>query len=371
MKTTKPEWAPDNAGDEFATNIIPGVDKDITHEKKTVKKSKMEIDDYVEGIKSGNRTILAKSITLIESNSPKHLKTSQKILQKLLPDTGNSIRIGITGSPGAGKSTFIDAFGTHLCSTGKKVAVLAVDPSSSRSKGSILGDKTRMEELSRQDNAFIRPSPSGGALGGVARKTRETVLLCEAAGFDVTLIETVGVGQSEIAVRSMVDFFLLLLLPGAGDDLQGIKKGSVELADALVVNKADSGNEHRAESTRLSYEQAIHYILPATEGWQTSVFSCSSIENKGIKKIWSSIVQFAEQTKETGLFYKRREQQQLEWVHSMIADEIKNMFYTDPLINDNLKIIESEVNKGNITPTQAVQDLIDMYKSDFPKKEFK
>ncbi len=362
MKTSKPEWAPENAGNEFATNVIPGVSDTQASRKILVKKKQLEINDYVSAIKSGNRTILAKAITLIESNSPKHLKTAQKILQKLLPDTGNSIRVGITGSPGAGKSTFIDALGTHLCDINKNVAVLAVDPSSSRSRGSILGDKTRMEELSRRENAFIRPSPSGGALGGVARKTRETVLLCEAAGFDVVLIETVGVGQSEIAVRSMVDFFLLLLLPGAGDDLQGIKKGSVELADALVVNKSDSGNEPRAESTRLSYEQAIHYILPATEGWQTSVFSCSSIENKGIRKIWNAIEEFAMETKRSGLFNDRRKKQQIEWVHTMIAEEIKNIFYTHPDISDILPKIENDVNTNKITPTQAVQDLLDIFR---------
>jgi LAO/AO transport system kinase len=365
MKRSKPEWTPENAGEEFATNVIPGVNNTETKKKELVKKKSLEVDDHIEGIKSGNTAILAKAITLIESNSPKHFKTAQNILQKLLPYTGNSIRVGITGSPGAGKSTFIDALGTYLCEIGKKVAVLAVDPSSSRSRGSILGDKTRMEELSRQKNAFIRPSPSGGALGGVARKTRETVLLCEAAGFDIILIETVGVGQSEIAVRSMVDFFLLLLLPGAGDDLQGIKKGSVELADALVVNKADGGNEQRAESTRLSYEQAIHFILPATEGWQTPVYSCSSIENKGIEKIWDAINEFSETMKTTKQFFDRRKQQQLEWVHSMIAEEIKNMFYTNPIIADNIETIEKNISSGNITPTQAVQDLLQMFRINF------
>jgi len=364
MKITKPEWTPKNAGEEFATNVIPGIENLDSEKKTLIKKSHLVINDFVDGIKSGNRTILAKAITLIESNSPKHFITAQNILQKLLPETGKSIRIGITGSPGAGKSTFIDSLGTFLCKLGKRVAVLAVDPSSSRSKGSILGDKTRMEELARHKNAFIRPSPSGGVLGGVARKTRESVLLCEAAGFDIILIETVGVGQSEIAVRSMVDFFLLLLLPGAGDDLQGIKKGSVEIADALVVNKADSGNEHRAESTRISYEQAIHYILPATEGWQTPVFSCSSIENMGIESIWNSVVQFSEYTKKSLLFYERRKQQQLKWVHSMIAEEIKNMFYSHPNIIKNLQRIETEVNDGDRTPTQAVHTLLDLFKRD-------
>lgn len=362
MSKKRPEWAPENAGEEFASQVMPGVENNESINKTPIKKWNPEIDDFVSGIIDGNRTILAKAITLIESNSPKHLQTAQEILRKLLPETGKSIRIGITGSPGAGKSTFIDTLGSNLCDQGKKVAVLAVDPSSSKSRGSILGDKTRMEDLSRKENAFIRPSPSGGALGGVARKTRETILLCEAAGFDVILIETVGVGQSEIAVRSMVDFFLLLLLPGAGDDLQGIKKGSVELADALVINKADSGNEKRAESTRQSYEMAIHYILPATEGWETKVFSCSSTTNQGVDNIWNAIIQFTEQTKKSGFFQKRRNQQQLEWLHSMIEEEIKDLFYSNPIIKKNLAEIEEELSQGKTTPTQAVQNLIEKFR---------
>jgi LAO/AO transport system kinase len=369
MKKQKPDWVPENAGEEFATNVVPGIESNTQYSKATVKKKHLQINDFINGIKSGNRTILAKAITLIESNSTKHFSTAQMILQNLLSLTGKSMRIGITGSPGAGKSTFIDSFGTSLCKKGKKVAVLAVDPSSSKSRGSILGDKTRMEELSRQENAFIRPSPSGGALGGVARKTRETILLCEAAGFDVILIETVGVGQSEIAVRSMVDFFMLLLLPGAGDELQGIKKGSVELADALVINKADSGNEQRAESTRQSYELAIHYILPATENWQTPVLSCSSIENKGIGNIWDTIQEFAEVTKRSGYFYDRRKSQQLEWLHSMIDEEIKQLFYSDQDISKNLKITEEKISNGETPPTQAVKDLLEMYIDKFSKPE--
>ena len=322
----------------------------------------LDIDDYINGVLEGNTSILAKAITLIESNSKKHYKIAQDILHKLLPKTGKSIRIGITGSPGAGKSTFIDAIGSFLSTESFKVAVLAVDPSSTISHGSILGDKTRMEELSRMNNVFIRPSPSGGALGGVTRKTRETILLCEAAGFDVILIETVGVGQSEIAVRSMVDFFLLLLLPGAGDDLQGIKKGSVELADALVVNKSDSGNEHRAESTRLSYEQAIHYILPATEGWNTKVFACSSVEKTGINKIWESIKEFDKQTKSSGCFYDRRNKQAVEWFNSMIESELMSMFYTNPIISKSLETIEKKILDKKITPTHAVNELLDIYR---------
>ena len=363
MGKQRPEWAPENAGEEFASQVKPGIENIENIKKTPAKKWNPEIDDFVSGIIDGNRAILAKAITFIESNSAKHLQTAQEILRRLLPETGRSIRIGITGSPGAGKSTFIDTLGTNLCNKDKKVAVLAVDPSSSRSRGSILGDKTRMEDLSRHENAFIRPSPSGGALGGVARKTRETILLCEAAGFDVILIETVGVGQSEIAVRSMVDFFLLLLLPGAGDDLQGIKKGSVELADALVINKADSGNEKRAESTRQSYEMAIHYILPATQGWETKVFSCSSTENKGIDNIWNAINQFTEQTKKSGFFWERRKQQQLEWLHNMIEEEIKHIFYSNPVIKKNLADVEEKLSKETITPTQAVQNLIEKFRN--------
>lgn len=257
----------------------------------------MSVEDYVEGVKKGDRMILAKAITLIESNAPKDFDKAQRVLQALLPRTGHSLRIGITGVPGAGKSTFIEAFGQLLCQQGYKVAVLAVDPTSSITGGSILGDKTRMQKLSREPNCFIRPSPSGGTLGGVARKSRETMMLCEAAGCDVILVETVGVGQSETTVRSMVDFFMLVVLTGAGDDLQGIKKGIMELADAIVVNKADGDNLERAKVTQGEYERMVEFIRPATEGWKTHAYRCSALQKTGLLELWAVMREFEKVTK--------------------------------------------------------------------------
>ena len=368
-KQNKPEWVPENGGSAFTTNVMPGVSgghdgmpgSNTPKEVKPVPKRKvLNPKDYADGVLSGDRTILARTITLIESNTEKHINTAQEVLRELLPHTGNSVRIGITGSPGAGKSTFIEALGTMLCKQGHKVAVLAIDPSSTRSKGSILGDKTRMEKLSREDNAFIRPSPSGGTLGGVARKTRETILVCEAAGFDVILIETVGVGQSEITVRSMVDFFLLVLLPGAGDELQGIKKGAVELADGIAVNKADGDNKIRAELTRESYKQAIHYIMPATEGWNTEIYTCSATEHTGIEELWAGIMKYIDTTKNSGIFSSRRNEQLLEWVYNMVEDEIKNRFWSNPEVAGIKPKIEHDVLSGKMPPTVAVKKLLDL-----------
>ena len=272
--TYRPDWVPEDGGSQFSCRVMTGVEgvKDgagTTGTAKAPARQKLTLDDYERGILEGNRMILSRAITLIESNAPKHFDPAQELVQRVLPHTGGAIRVGITGVPGVGKSTFIEALGCTLCQEGHKVAVLAVDPSSSVSGGSILGDKTRMEYLTREPRAFIRPSPSSGTLGGVTRKSRETLLLCEAAGYDVILVETVGVGQSETTVRSMVDFFMVLVLTGAGDDLQGIKKGIIELADAIVVNKADGDNRRKALVTRADYEQILHYLRPATEGWTT------------------------------------------------------------------------------------------------------
>ncbi|MFW5662620.1 MAG: methylmalonyl Co-A mutase-associated GTPase MeaB [Bacteroidota bacterium] len=305
--------------------------------------------------------LFSRTITLVESNSREHMLKAQEVLKGLLPYTGNSVRIGITGPPGAGKSTFIEALGTFLCDNGFKVAVLAIDPSSTKTKGSILGDKTRMEKLSREKNAFIRPSPSGGTLGGVARKTRETLLVCEAAGYDVILIETIGVGQSEITVRSMVDFFMLLLLPGSGDELQGIKKGVVELADTIVINKADGDYVKRANITKNSYIQALRLLSPATKGWQTQVYTASAETGKGIGDVWSGINDFLENTKQSGIFDRRRKEQMLEWFHSMIDDRLKAIFFENDKIKDALKSKEKEIISGDITPTLAVESLIDIF----------
>ncbi len=357
----KPEWIPENSGDEFSSSTIEGVlNKNITSSKK-IKSKSLTIDDYYSGIIDGNRAIIAQAISIIESNSDKHYLLAQSLLQKLIPSTGKSIRIGITGAPGAGKSTFIDTFGSFLIKNGHKVAVLAIDPSSSLSKGSILGDKTRMEVLSRENGAFIRPSPSGSTLGGVARKTRETILILEASGFDTIIIETIGVGQSEITVRSMVDFFVLILLPGEGDELQGIKKGTVELADVLIINKDDGDNLNNAKFTKSQYELAIHYIQQATEGWNSKVITTSAIENKGISEVYDLMNQFIEHTKSSNIFDKRRNSQLLNWLYSNIEDRIKSHFYNDSEVQNKLSKFESEIIQGQISVMAAVDELLNTY----------
>ncbi len=366
----KPEWAPPASGDEFASSVLEPVSVTDSNynfikkaQKNPSKKAELSVSDYVSGIRSGNRTILAKAITLVESNSHRHKEKAALLLNELLPFSGNSIRIGITGAPGAGKSTFIETFGNYLCSLGHKLAVLAIDPSSNRSKGSILGDKTRMEVLTRNENAYIRPSPSGGTLGGVAAKTRESLIVCEAAGYDVILIETIGVGQSEIAARSMVDFFLLILLPGEGDELQGIKKGSVELSDLIVINKADGDHVQLAEITRHHYELALHYTLPATEGWNTPVLTSSAKEGRGFEEIWDSVLEYEKSTKKNGTFQKRRNEQALDYFKSYLTDMIRENFYTHPAVKSNIKNIELSVLNGKLNPSLAAQKLFEFFRN--------
>ncbi|MCQ6273769.1 methylmalonyl Co-A mutase-associated GTPase MeaB [Bacillus sp. V3B] len=338
--------------------------KNSTFRKRKVQ-TELNSEQLVEGILHGDRSLLARSITLIESNAEHHFHQAQQLLKQLLPYTGKAIRIGITGVPGAGKSTFIEAFGTYLCHLGLKVAVLAVDPSSSISGGSILGDKTRMEQLARNPRAFIRPSPSGGRLGGVHRKTRETMLVCEAYGFDVILIETVGVGQSEVIIREMVDFFMLLVLTGAGDELQGMKKGIMELADTILVNKADGENQAQALKTKKEYNQILHFLQPATKGWQTKVYTCSSLHEYGIKEVWEVIKEFETTTKQTGVFEERRRLQTKEWMKSMIIDQLQNLFFLHPVIKELLPKVENEVISGNKTVTTAVEELFEQYYRNF------
>jgi len=327
------------------------------------KHGELSVDDYARGVLSGDRMILSRAITLIESNSPAHFGRASRLVKEILPHAGASTRVGITGVPGVGKSTFIDAFGHRLCELGHKVAVLAVDPSSSVTKGSILGDKTRMENLSRHENAFIRPSPSGGALGGVSRKSRETILLCEAAGYDVILVETVGVGQSEAAVRSMVDFFLLMVLTGAGDELQGIKKGVMELADAVVVSKADGGNLTKAAATRAEYNRILHYLRPATEGWETKAYTCSALSGDGIDDVWAVIGCFIENVKASGVFDERRRKQVLAWVYTMVEDYLKQKFYGDERIAGERPSVESRVISGDLSATEAAMEFIRLFES--------
>lgn len=370
---TRPDWVPKNAGDAFTTSVMSGIEgvQDTTvgninpailnGTNRSKGKMLLSTDDYIKGVASGDRMVLSRAITLIESNSPKHFKKAQSVLQSLLPRTGKALRIGITGVPGAGKSTMIEAFGNMLCDMGHRVAVLTVDPTSSVTRGSILGDKTRMGTLSRRAEAFIRPSPAGGTLGGVARKSRETMLLCEAAGYDVIIIETVGVGQSETTVRSMVDFFLLVVLTGAGDDLQGIKKGIMELADAIVINKADGDNLIKAQIARGEYERMIEFIRPATLGWQTHAYLASAIKKTGLQELWQVIQHFQKVTIERGSFQQRREQQLLDWMHSMIDEHLHNLFFDDPVITGRMPEIRKAVVSGTISPTQGVAELVQLF----------
>lgn len=313
------------------------------------------IDDLL----AGQRRALAKAITLVESSRDADREAAQTLLQAALPHSGHSMRIGISGSPGVGKSTFIEAFGRHLIQQGHKVAVLAVDPSSPVSGGSILGDKTRMEELSREPNAFIRPSPSAGALGGVAQKTRETKLLCEAAGYDVILVETVGVGQSEYQVAGMVDFFLVLMLPNAGDELQGIKKGILELADAVVINKADGELASQAERTRGHYQSALD-LLGKRRDWTPRVMTCSALEHAGIDTIWQLICEFRQQAEASGAFSDRRAQQNLAWMQQLILALVEARLTGNDRLNARRRELEQQVRAGSLTPYAAAQEIVDL-----------
>ncbi len=359
-----PDWVDKDNPDVYATNVMDGVtersnlNKDIS--KKRKKKQELNVDDLVKGILDNNKMILGRAITLIESSSDEHRKMAKLVLKNILPNTGKAIRIGISGVPGAGKSTLIEAFGLYLIKQGFKVAVLAVDPSSSRFGGSILGDKTRMENLSKAENSFIRPSPSGGSLGGVTRKSRESILICEAAGFDVILVETVGVGQNEIAVRAMVDFFLLLMISGAGDELQGIKKGVIEIADALIINKADGDNITRANLAANEYRQAFKYLENATKGWETQVKTCSALKETGIDEIWAMISDFEKITKNSGIFEERRKEQQLSWVKAMTENHILEDFYKNPKVSKLLLTIEKEIKSGKLLPTEASDMLVNI-----------
>lgn len=371
-KTRLPEWAQGTAEEGFASLVMHGVKtrhdgmpgpNDNPEPILVARMSRLDVASYVEGVKKGERNILARAITLVESNNPKHMQLAQEMLQELLPYTGKSLRVGITGVPGAGKSTFIEALGCKLCEQGHKVAVLAVDPSSTVTKGSILGDKTRMEQLTRQPNSFIRPSPSSGTLGGVSRKSRETLLLCEAAGYDIILVETVGVGQSETTVRSMVDCFLLVVLTGAGDELQGMKKGIMELADIITVNKADGDNKQRAMLARADYERILHYLRPATEGWHTPALTCSALTDMGVEELWQTVEKFFQQVKDSGVFEKRRQTQVLSWMHSMVEEHLYRGFFENPNIVKLLPEVEAQVKQGTIVTTRAVQQLLEAYQN--------
>jgi LAO/AO transport system kinase len=370
-----------------ALSVMEGIEQpdhinvDLVRRLKSKRAKQLTVTEYVNGIRQGNRTILSKAITLIESSLQRDQEVAQLIIEKCLKEEStrdegretkdvrpssfvlrpSSIRIGITGVPGVGKSTFIEVLGKHLTAQGHKLAVLAIDPSSTRSKGSILGDKTRMEELSVDPNAFIRPSPSAGSLGGVARKTRETIILCEAAGFDVIFIETVGVGQSETAVHSMVDFFLLLMLAGAGDELQGIKRGIIEMADAIFINKADGENLNKAKTARIEYANALHLFPQPESGWTPLAEICSARSKLGIDKVWETILEHRKITLESGYFQLRRQSQNRQVLYDTIESELLRHFFSEPHVAAYFRQTDEEIVSGRLNPYQAAQKLIDEY----------
>lgn len=340
----------------------PSINPEMLARLRQQKKKKLSADDYVDGILRGNRTILSQAITLIESSLPEHYDLAQTVIERCLPASSRSVRIGITGVPGAGKSTFINTFGTLLTRYyGRRLAVLAIDPSSQQSHGSIMGDKTRMEQLSSDPDAFIRPSPAAGTLGGVARKTRETIILCEAAGFDTIIVETVGVGQSETAAHAMVDFFLLLMLAGAGDELQGIKRGIMEMADTIVITKADGSNVKKAGMAKMEYKNALHLFPPSPSKWEPRVMTCSSVEKKGIKDVWETIRDYVSQTKSNGWFWERRREQAVTRMHETITDALKYSFYNHPDVKQLLPELEKHLREGEVTSYIPASILLDKY----------
>ena len=328
-------------------------------------KGRLSAQEYIDGILNGDRVVLSRGITIVESNLKSDKTLAKEIIQAILPYSGNSFRIGITGVPGVGKSTFIEAFGKHLINRGHKVAILSIDPSSQRSKGSILGDKTRMEELANMEDAYIRPSATGSTLGGVANKTGETMLLCEAAGYDIILIETVGVGQSETAVHGMTDFFLLLMLSGAGDELQGIKKGIMEMADMVVINKADGDNIKKSGVAKRQYQNALHIFPLPDSGWSPVVTTASALKKIGIERVWDEITKYKKLVDENGYFTKNRNQQQIQWMYNNIDEELKQLFYGSKNIIEHLSILEQEIISSKISPVKAAQMIIGEFKKSF------
>lgn len=348
-----------NAGIEQPSSVNPYLKRKVKRE--------LSVADYVDGIVKGDITILSRAVTLVESVRPEHQTLAQEVIEKCLPYSGKSVRIGISGVPGAGKSTSIDVFGLHVLEQGGKLAVLAIDPSSERSKGSILGDKTRMEQLSVHPASFIRPSPSAGSLGGVARKTRETIILCEAAGFDKIFVETVGVGQSETAVHSMVDFFLLIQLAGTGDELQGIKRGIMEMADGIVINKADGNNIDKAQLAAAQFRNALHLFPAPDSGWTPQVLTYSGFYNLGVKEIWDMVYQYIDFVKENGYFEFRRNEQSKYWMYESINEQLRDSFYQNPKIEAMLQPQEQKVLVGSLTSFIAAKELLDTYFKELKK----
>jgi LAO/AO transport system kinase len=331
----------------------------------------MQTQDYIDGVLAKNRRIVAKTITLIESSLPSHHEIAKSVVDALLPHSGKAVRIGITGVPGVGKSTYIESFGLQLVEQGHRVAVLAVDPSSSKSGGSIMGDKTRMERLSLAQQAFIRPSPSGGTLGGVARRTRETIIVCESAGFDVIIVETVGVGQSETTVASMVDFFLVLMLAGAGDELQGIKKGVLELADAIAINKADGNNIENAKIAKMEYEKALSLLTPSSKTWLPPVLTCSAVTMDGIDRIWKTILDHRKKLEASGELAQNRSKQALDWMWALVEEGLIDRFYKNPGVEKSLPKIVKSVEDGKTGPTIAAHKLLYLHDLCFSESDYK
>lgn len=354
----RPDWVPADAGAEFTTRILPGTDPRAP-DRNPVRRRRLESAEALAlAIRAGDRGALARGITLIESRAAAHRSSAETLLHLLTPAAGKAVRVGVTGAPGAGKSTFISALGVRLCDAGRRVAVLSVDPSSPVTHGSILGDKTRMEQLSRRENAFIRPSPSGGELGGVARRTRETIVLCEAAGFETVLVETVGVGQSEVLVRGMVDCFLVLLIAGAGDELQGIKKGILELADVLAVNKADGDNRARAETARRELSRALHYLAVPEGAWQQPVLACSAVTGEGVAAVWDAVERFLAHARKGGFFAARRREQSLAWLDALISEGLRAAFADKKGVAALRTQLEAEVAAGIVPAPVAAQRLL-------------
>ncbi len=354
----RPDWVPVGAGAEFATRVVPGTPVRAPDRRIVKRRGPENPDTLAAAVRAGDRGALARAITLIESRAAGHRAAGDALLSAVLRQAGGAMRIGVTGAPGAGKSTFIDTLGVQLCTAGHRVAVLSVDPSSPVSKGSILGDKTRMENLSRHANAFIRPSPSGGELGGVARRTRESIALCEAAGFDVVLVETVGVGQSEVLVRGMVDCFLVLLIAGAGDELQGIKKGIIELADLLAVNKADGDNRARAETARREFSRALHYLSVPAGTWQPQVLACSALSGEGLTELWSAVESFFAQARERGTLTERRKEQALAWLEALVNEGLQEAYAARRGVAALRAQLASQVGSGLLPAPVAARRLL-------------
>lgn len=356
-KGRTPAWVPEGRG-AMGSVEVPGVVAPARRESAPRSREVMDPAALAEGVLAGRRGELARAITLVESNAARHRPAAREILRRIRPPARPTRRIGISGIPGVGKSTFIEAFGNFLCDCGHRVAVLAVDPSSPVSGGSILGDKTRMETLSRREECFIRPSPSGGVLGGVARKTRETMLLCEAAGYDIILVETVGVGQSEITVRSMVDCFLLLMIAGAGDELQGIKKGILEIADVFAINKTDGANRERAQAARSELDRALRFMTPFTPGWTPPVLAISSTEGFGVADLWQGIEAFANHTRASGQDILQRREQDLAWWQSLVEQELRARAMAHPRLGREAQSLEERVRQGALSPSLAAEELL-------------